>query len=43
MKVDPFKLAHWTNARKLTPAQLADRAGVGLDTVTAMLAPDKRK
>jgi len=37
MKVDPFKLAHWTNARKLTPAQLADRAGVGSNKKHATL------
>ncbi len=38
MPVDPFKLVHWTNARKLTPTLLADRARVPLSHVDSMLA-----
>ena len=38
MPVDPFKLNHWINARKLTPALLADRAGVAAGDLRAMFA-----
>jgi 2-hydroxyethylphosphonate dioxygenase len=38
MRIDRFKLNHWTNARKLTPALLAERACVALEDVQAMLA-----
>lgn len=38
MRIDQFKLNHWTNARKLTPVLVAERAGVALDDVQAMLA-----
>ncbi|MGC4804615.1 histidine kinase [Micromonospora sp. DT233] len=37
MPVDPFKLNHWINARKLTPALLARNAAVPLADVQAML------
>lgn len=38
MRIDRFKLNHWTNARKLTPELLAEQACVALDDVQAMLA-----
>ncbi|MDG4834266.1 histidine kinase [Solwaraspora sp. WMMD1047] len=37
MPVDPFKLNHWVNARKLTPALLAQHAGVSPTDLQALL------
>lgn len=41
MQVDKFKLNHWTNARKLTPKLLAERAGVAVKDVEAMLSGEE--
>jgi 2-hydroxyethylphosphonate dioxygenase len=38
MTVDPFKVAHWTNARKYTAAQLAQRAGIALEQFELLLS-----
>lgn len=38
MLVDPFKVAHWMNARKHTAAQVADLAGVSGEAVGGLLA-----
>ncbi|MER8224372.1 2-hydroxyethylphosphonate dioxygenase [Streptomyces sp. NPDC094143] len=37
MRIDPFKLAHWMNARKYTAAQTADLAGLPLDDLRRLL------
>ncbi|WP_033213687.1 hypothetical protein [Kitasatospora phosalacinea] len=37
MRIDPFKLAHWMNARKYTPAQTAELAGLPADTLRGLL------
>jgi hypothetical protein len=38
MTIDPFKVAHWTNARKYTTAQLAERAGIALEQFHLLLS-----
>jgi len=38
MRLDPFKLAHWMNARKYTVAQTADLAGVSVATLHRVLS-----
>jgi hypothetical protein len=38
MKIDTFKLTHWMNVRKVTPAQLAAAAGVEAETLARLLA-----
>ncbi|MEU3529479.1 2-hydroxyethylphosphonate dioxygenase [Streptomyces sp. NPDC038707] len=37
MRIDPFKLAHWMNARKYTATQTAGLAGVSLDDLRRLL------
>ena len=37
MRIDPFKLAHWMNARKYTVAQTADLAALPLDELRRVL------
>ncbi|MFG2527468.1 2-hydroxyethylphosphonate dioxygenase [Streptomyces sp. NPDC048516] len=42
MRIDPFKLAHWMNARKYTLAQTADRAGLPHDDLRRLLSDEDR-
>ncbi len=42
MVIDATKLTHWMNARKLTPGAVADRSGVDLDELLALLAETDR-
>jgi hypothetical protein len=36
--IDAYKVAHWMNARKLTPEQVAERCGLGAGEIRGMLA-----
>ncbi|KPI15328.1 hypothetical protein OK074_0036 [Actinobacteria bacterium OK074] len=40
MRIDPFKLAHWMNARKYTVAQTADLAGLPLEELRRLLGDE---
>ena len=41
MIVDSYKLAHWMNVRKVTPAEVAERADLGEELVRDLLRNDR--
>lgn len=36
LRIDPFRLMHWMNARKLTPAMVAARSGIAHETLVGL-------